>query len=257
MGFYVKFGAFSGELLPTPTLPADAVEFNSANAIDGADAAMESGNSLGAVAKGTTLAFTVQDAIDLVTDQVISRANNSQSIATGVTTTTNCLFSGTQTETGNQTASGGTGTIAFSDCNEDGISLINGSISFILTLNGPIFDFDIGGNLTFTLVSDGTVITMVMNLSETIDTNTFAFSISQTFSVSGVPIGISTVGGFLVTTPTPFSGDLTGVDTGQMLIQGANGTQVRITVTSLNTATVEVDDGTGGGFVILDMNYAI
>ena len=45
-------GGGGGVTFPTPTLPADAVEFNSANAIDGADAAMESGNSLGAVAKG-------------------------------------------------------------------------------------------------------------------------------------------------------------------------------------------------------------
>lgn len=253
-------GGGGGTSFPTPTLPGDAVAFNSTNAIDGADAATGSAGilSTAAAAKGTSLPFTVQDAIDLLTDQVLDRAQNSQPVATGVTTNRNCFVSGSLTETSNSTATGSSGTITYSNCNEDGISIINGSFSFIATLNDPLFVFNIGGNLTFTLVADGSVITMVMNLSQTINTTTLAFTISQTIAASGVPIGTSTVGGFLVTTIAPFEIDfVSGVISGQMLIQGANGSQIRITVTAPNVATVEVDDGTGGGFVVVTTSYAL
>ena len=248
----------SGITFPTPTLPSDAVVFDATNALDGADAAMSSGDSLGAVARGTNLPFTVQDAIELVTDKVLNRAKTSDSVVTGVTyPPDDCLYGGTQTETSNETARGVTGTVTFSGCNEDELSIINGSFSFIASFNDPVLNMDIGGNLTFTLVADGTVITMVMNVSETINLDTFAFSFSQTFAASSVPIG-SITGGFLVTTPVAFSGDLTnGNVAGQMLVHGANGTQIRISVTAPDTATVEVDDGTGTGWVTISTSYSL
>ena len=253
-------GGGGGASFPTPTLPVDAVVFNSANAIDGTDAALNSAGSLltAASARGTNASFTVQDAFDLVTARVLNRAKNSQPVATRDTTTTGCFVSGTVTETGNATATGGTGTMAFSNCNMDGISIINGSFSFIVAINDPIVDFDFGGSLTFTLVADpSVVVSMVMNSSQTINTTTFTFTISQTFAASGVPIGAST-GGFLVTTIVPLELDfVSGVVSGQLLIQGANGSQIRFTVTALNVATVEVDDGAGGGFVVVTTSYAI
>lgn len=245
---------------PTPTLPVAAVVFNSANAIDATDAALNSAGSLGtaANARGTNASFTVQDAFDLVTARVLNRSKNSQPVATGVTTITGCLVSGTVTETGNATTTGSTGTMAFSDCNMDGISDINGNFSFIATFNDPIVDFDFGGSLSFTLVADpGVVVSIVMNSSQSINTTTFAFTISQTFAASGVPIGAST-GAFLVTTLVPLEIDfVSGVINGQLLIQGANGSQIRFTVTAPNVATVEVDEGTGGGFVVITTSYAI
>ena len=162
------------------------------------------------------------------------------------------------TETGNATATGGTGTMTFSNCDMDGISLINGNFSFIFIFNDPIFDFDFGGSLTFTLVAPpNDVVSMVMNSSQTINTTTFAFTISQTYSVSGVPIGAST-GGFLVTTIVPLEINSSfEVINGQLLIQGASGSQIRFTVTAPNVATVEVDDGLGGGFVVVTTSYPI
>jgi hypothetical protein len=253
-------GGGGGASFPTPTLPVDAVAFNSANAIDGTDVALNSAGSLltAASARGTNASFTVQDAFDLVTARVLNRAKNSQPVATRDTTTTGCFVSGTVTETGNATATGGTGTMAFSNCNMDGISIINGSFSFIVAINDPIVDFDFGGSLTFTLVADpSVVVSMVMNSSQTINTTTFTFTISQTYSASEIPIGAST-GGFLVTTIVPLELDfVSGVVSGQLLIQGANGSQIRFTVTALNVATVEVDDGVGGGFVVVTTSYAI
>ncbi len=255
-------GGGVGANFPTPTLPVDAVVFNSANAEDGTTASLNSAGSLitAASARGTNASFTVQDAFDLVTARVLNSAKNSQPVATGATTVTTCTGpgGGTVTETGNATATGGTGTMTFSNCDMDGISIINGNFSFILAVNDPIFDFDFGGSLTFTLVAPpNDVVSMVMNSSQTINTNTFAFTISQTYSVSGVPIGAST-GGFLVTTIVPLELDSSfEVINGQLLIQGASGSQIRFTVTAPNVATVEVDDGTGGGFVVVTTSYAI
>ena len=255
-------GGGGGVSFPTPTLPVDAVVFDSLNAEDGTDAALNSAGSLltAAGARGTNASFTVQDAFDMVTARVLNRAKNSQPVATGVTTTTGCFVSGTvtETQTGNATATGGSGTMAFSNCNMDGISIINGSFSFTVAVNDPIVDFDFGGSLTFTLVANpSVVVSMVMNSSQTINTTTLVFTISQTYAASGIPIGAST-GGFLVTTIVALELDfVSGVISGELLIQGANGSQIRFTVTAPNVATVEVDDGTGGGFVVVTTSYAI
>jgi hypothetical protein len=39
------------------------------------------------------------------------------------------------------------------------------------------------------------------------------------------------------------------IDSGQLLIQGCNNTQIRITVIAVNTVRVELDEGLGGGYV--------
>jgi hypothetical protein len=60
--------------------------------------------------------------------------------------------------------------------------------------------------------------------------------------LSGIPAG-----GFLVKTTQPLVGNAFAltVDSGQLIVEGANNTRLRITVTATNTADVDLDNGSG------------
>ena len=67
-----------------------------------------------------------------------------------------------------------------------------------------------------------------------------SFSTTMSISVSGAPDA-----NFLLTTPVPISGIGFDVLSGEILVEGANGTRLRITVTGANVADVFWDDGSG------------
>ncbi len=126
--------------------------------------------------------------------------------------------------------------------------VVNGSLPYEGSYNDATLDFNsrIGGSLIFRFGAD--TITVVMNFSESGNDGTGEFSLTQSFSLGGIPGG-----GFLVTTVQPilgnsFSGEITS---GELSVQGADNTQLCMTVTSINMVTVEFDDGLGGGCVPL------
>jgi len=244
-------GGGGGVNLPTPTLPTSAVTITTANADAIAISALDF-TDIFFVLFGlkTEAPPSIPDVIQLITDQVIKRDRSLRSVVTGVTEDLSSFFcvTGTATATYTETANSETGTISFSTCDLGGGMLLGGSISYNFSWNDINFNYDssFGGTLTFDFGADN--ITIVVNLGESGNDDTGAYSATISYSLSGVPDG-----DFLVTTPIAWVGNsiLFQVYSGQLLIQGANNTWLRITVSSTNVGTIELDDG-GGVFVEID-----
>ena len=81
-----------------------------------------------------------------------------------------------------------------------------------------------------------------MNSIESGNYGTGDFNGSINFSLSGIPDG-----GFLVETTQPWTGNALSlqVTSGQLIVYGSDNTRLRITVTDINTADVELDNGSG------------
>jgi len=245
-------GGGGGGGMPTPTLPASAVTIDTTNA-----------DSIAALALGFTDTFfmlaglkteappSIPNVIKIIIDEVIKRERVSPSVAIGVTEDIPGLcLSGTATatftETGNDTSGTESGTVSFSSCEFPGGVLLNGSVNYNADWNATFnYDISLGGTLTFDIGTDA--ITIVMSLSETGNDDTGAFSATISYSVSGAPDG-----DFLVTTPEAWVGNIIdGVDSGVLMIQGANDTRLRITVSSPNVGTIALDNG-DGNFIEID-----
>ena len=91
------------------------------------------------------------------------------------------------------------------------------------------------------VVSSESII-IVMNLLESGNDSTGAISSNVSYSLSGIPDS-----GFLVTTSQAWAGNtfITGISSGQLIVHGSDNTQLRIKLTGINTATVELDEGSG------------
>jgi hypothetical protein len=135
------------------------------------------------------------------------------------------------------------GSVTFTGCNLDGSGIvINGSFAYVANWNDTTLDysFHVGGSLTLAISGDS--ITIVMDLIESGNEGTGAFSSSASFSLSGIPGG-----GFLVTTSRAWVGNalIPEVTDGELIVHGGDDTRLRITVTVPNTADVELDNGSG------------
>jgi hypothetical protein len=88
---------------------------------------------------------------------------------------------------------------------------------------------------------------MSVNFEKNRIPDTGHFSRSDNYSVLDFPL----LGSFIVETKESFGGNyLTNeLGSGIMLIHGNNNTSIRITVIATNTASVELDDGSGSGFI--------
>lgn len=243
-------GGGSGGDFPTPTLPADAVTFDATNAADNAFLALVFKNTpFSLTGLKTEAPPSIPDFIKLIIEEVIKRGRSSRSVATGVTEDLSAIFcfTGTATATFTENANSETGTIIFSNCDIGGsLVVVDGSLSYDASWNDTTQDyaFSSGGTLTF---NDGRpeIFTLVINLSKSGNDGTGDYSSTISYSLSGFPGG-----GFLVTTPIAWVGNniLLEVYDGQLMIQGANNTRLRITVIPNNQATIELDVG-GGDFV--------
>jgi hypothetical protein len=91
-----------------------------------------------------------------------------------------------------------------------------------------------------------------MNLSESGNNGTGAFTSTISFSLSGIPDG-----GFLVTTAQTWTGNAFSfqVNSGQLIVYGSDDTRLRITVTGINTADVELDNGSGTFVIDSTINF--
>lgn len=238
-------GGGGNDGFPRPTLPAGAAKFDNTNANSIAVSAVSFLGTLDSVTQLKTVEPTsVQQVIKLVTDQVIKRSRNSGSVMAARSEDLSSLFciAGTATAIFEENASSESGTVSFSGCNIGGGILLNGSFIYDASWNDTTraYDFHMGGTISLDFGTD--LVTIVMNLSESGNDGTGAFTSTISYSLSGIPGG-----GFLVTTSQPWTGNAFSfqVNSGQLIIYGSDDTRLRITVTGINTAAVDLDNGSG------------
>ncbi len=227
---------------PTPTLPGGAARFDATNANSTAVTTMAFVDTFSLVTElKTEAAPSIPQVINRVINQFIKRNRNSAAARTEDISAGLCV-TGTAIAVFNETATSEAGTITFTNCDVGSGIVINGSIPYDTSWDNVTSDYSFlfGGTLSFQIGSDTIVI--VMNLSESGNIGAGDFSSSISFSMAGIPGG-----GFLVTTTQPLVGNALSltVDSGQLIIEGADNTRLRITVTVTNTADVELDNGSG------------
>lgn len=228
----------------TPTLPADAARIDAANADAIAHGVFESIDNLSM----TTFSFkseqalpSFRDILRSVTDRV--KISTMPSAMTAYRTEVeDCEVSspqGTITIDFEETETSADGSAVFRNCVIAGIT-IEGRLTFDSSFNNTTFDYSdhFNGSLTVSAGSDS--FTLVFDISETGNASADTYSTRLSFSVSGLPGG-----GFLVTTTQPLVGDNAGISAGEIVVQGAENTRLRIRVTGLNTAAVDLDEGSG------------
>ena len=239
-------GSGSGEddSFPTPTLPGEAARFDNSNANTTADAAVGFIDTLDSVTElKTAEAPSMMQVIEQVTDRLTSRGRDSgltaartEDISAGL-----CI-SGSATANISESGSSESGTVSFVNCDVGGGILVNGSFNYINSWNDTTQDYtyQIGGSISFDFGS--ATVTIVMNSIESGNYGTGDFNGSINFSLSGIPDG-----GFLVETTHPWTGNALSlqVTSGQLIVYGSDNTRLRITVTGINTADVELDNGSG------------
>ena len=241
---------------PTPTLPATAVKIDAANAAAIANSALDFTGILFGLAAKTEGPPSISQVIKLVTGQVTKRNRNSGSNTAGKTEDISAFFcfTGKVIDTFTEDANSVSGEIKFTNCDLDlGVGggsgiILDGTLPYEFSWNDTTLDYDAqyGGSLTF---DDGIDrITVVFNFIESGNDGTGAISLAPDFSLDGIPDE-----SYLVTTVQPIIGNFFSDEftKGELDVAGADNTHLCITITSINLATVEFDDGLGGGCVPL------
>ncbi len=229
---------------PTPTLPADAARFDNTNANTIATAAVGFVDTLDSVTQFKTEASpSVLQVIEFVTDRITERGRNSGLIAARTEDiSADLCVSGSATATYTENGSSESGTVSFAECDVGSGIMVDGGFRFIVSWNDTTLDYSLqtGGTIDFDFGSD--LVTIEMNLIESGNYGTGDFSGTISFSLSGIPGG-----GFLVQTAQPWTGNALSlqVNSGQLIVYGSDNTRLRITVTGVNTADVDLDDGSG------------
>ena len=235
-------GDGDGDTRFTPTVPADAARITSANAVDIVGAVFESIDGLG-LATGFKNAETppsLQEILKLVTARVQPRGQRSVSVAHR-TETQNCDISSPQgsiTVNVNETSSTASGSAVFTNCVISGLT-IDGRFTFNSTFDNVSGEYgdDFNGSLSFDFGTES--FGMVFDFGESGNFLSGSYSRNVNFSVSGLPGG-----GFLVTTTLALTGIGLDISSGQVIVQGADNTRLRISITN-NTADVDLDEGSG------------
>jgi hypothetical protein len=229
---------------PTPKLPASAAKLDNTNANTIADAAVGFLGTLDSVAQlKTANPPSMSQVIKLVVDRVIKRSRSSGSVAARVEDISAALcVTGSAIADFDENANNESGTVSFSNCDIGGGILVNDSFIYDSSWNDTTlaYDFHMGGTISFDFGTD--LVTIVMNLSESGNNGTGDFTSTISFSLSGIPDG-----GFLVTTTQTWTGNAFSfqVNSGQLIVYGSDNTRLRITVTGINTADVDLDNGSG------------
>ena len=239
-----------GVSFPNPTLPAGARVIAPGEAQGIAEDVVDEIDTFAVLAalRGEVTPSR-PDVLGLLSDLVRDRVRDSVNVATGVTEDISadiCVDGGKAIVNSTETNTSESGNITFSSCNIGFGILLDGKISFSGSFNDTTLDYSIriGGTLS---ISDGVeTVTLVMDFSDNGNDGTGDFTVTVSYSITGIPGG-----GYLVTTVQPLVGNAFSeiVTSGQLIVAGGSGTRIRITVVSGNTADVEFDDGSGGGFL--------
>lgn len=237
-------GGSGDDGFPTPKLPASAAKFDNTNANTIADAAVGFLGTLDSVAQlKTANPPSMSQVIKLVVDRVIKRGRSSGSVAARIEDLSTALcVTGSAIADFDENANSESGTVSFSNCDIGGGILVNGSFIYDASWNDTTlaYNFHMGGTINFDFGTD--LVTIVMNLSESGNDGTGAFISTISFSLSGISDG-----GFLVTTAQPWTGNAFSfqVISGQLIVYGSDDTRLHITVTGINTADIDLDNGSG------------
>jgi len=238
-------GGSGDDGFPTPTLPADAAKFDGANANTIAVSAVSFVGTLDTVAElKTETSPSLAEVARSVADRIMRQRRTSTSVAARTEDISAGLcVTGTATAKFEESGTSESGSVTFNDCDisGDGEIVINGRFSYDASMNATTLDysFHVGGSLAMAVNTES--ITIVMNLLESGNDGTGAISSNVSFSLSGIPDS-----GFLLTTAQAWAGNVsTGIEDGQLIIYGSDNTRLRITVTGINTADVDLDDGSG------------
>lgn len=221
----------------TPSLPQDATTITSANASAVARSAVDNLVLFGAITdfrqQGDSSPST-GDVIRLVLNQAFDR---NRQIALR-TETVDC-DSGTITLDFEETATSASGSISFNSCNLGGAT-INGSFTFSSTFDDFTGAYSDNGNGSLTITAGSESVTIALDFDDFGNDFSGEFSVNYSLSITG-----SSVANFLLTTTNRITGVGSSITGGQILVEGAGGTRLRITITVPNTAEVEFDDGSG------------
>ena len=229
---------------PTPTLPNDAARFDNTNANAIASTSVGFIDTLDTITRlKTAEPPSVPQVFKLVTEQVIKRNRNSGSVAARIENIgAGLCITGSAIADFEEEANSESGTVIFTDCDIGSGIEVNGSFIYDTSWNNTSLDYNfrLGGTINFDFGND--LVTIVMNMSESGNRGTGDFTGTMSFSLSGVPGG-----GFLVNTTQPWTGNAQSLEVtgGQLIVYGSNNTRLRITVTGINTADVDLDNGNG------------
>lgn len=238
------------------SVPADALTITEDNAVATSSRAAEvavavpAAFSDPAVVGGVTLApdEPLLSASELMSAlrQQLSAPSSEAVVVSGVEVNESCTYGGTITGDVDETDTRIRGTVKFNGCkllSRNG-SGVNGSLSVDFQDKGDSnYSASIEGDFSYAMPGYGTVSYRGLSVSATGNEASGAYSIRLDVAVSGL-----TGGGFLFRTTQTFTGnDNNSPDcptSGQFVVSGANGTQVRATANGTQV-TVEYNDGSG------------
>jgi hypothetical protein len=233
-----------GDGFPTPRLPADAVTLDDANADEIARTAVGFVDILDSVSELKTASSPSMPQVARdVTDRVMRKLRTSASVAARTENIGEDICdSGGATATFEESGNSESGSVTFDVCEIGSGIIIDGTFSYAASMNNNLdYSFQVGGSLTMAFSEESITSTIVMNLLESGNDGTGAFSSDVNYSLSGIPDN-----GILVTTAQPLVGNVSiGTEEGRLIVHGADDTLLRITVTSTNTAAVDLDEGNG------------
>ncbi len=228
----------------TPKLPDDATTFTTTNTSEAADEAVSgislSGKLTDLSPKGGNLIWT-GEILKLVREKSFDRSYRSNSIASR-SKTESCPQGGSVKLEYEEKSSSVEGSLKFNDCGLSGL-VINDGIIFRSTFNDTTgaYSDSVNGRLKISNGSDNVII--ALDYKETGNDFSGEFSVEMSMSITGSPDV-----NFLLTTTSPIIGVGSSISGGEILVEGADDTRVKITVTGVNVADVFLDDG-GGTFV--------
>jgi hypothetical protein len=232
----------------TPTLPANATKITTINASDIAEDAISSLELVSnlALRNVTEEASRPGDVLKLIIDMAFDKPHRSIGVANR--TETEPCDSGSVTIDFEETATSFTGTLTFSSCRIDDVTL-NDKFSFSSTFNDSGAYSDSGsGNISASVGSES--FTLVVNFSETGNEFDGSFSTTTSYSISGRPDF-----NYLVTTVVPISGIDPNVSAGQIKVLGADNSSLLITVVGDNFLQVELDENGDGNYVFHENTF--
>ncbi len=197
---------------------------------------------------GDVVAFSSTNAMDIADAVLVARNNLSITLAVAnVTLPTLCSSGGSFEVSSSGTSTVKDGIVKFDNCNFNNVVIINGSFSFHIRITGAIVRRTGFGELSFTNPADSTSFELVMNFDDKSSPAKGSFGKLVNFAVVDFP----QLGSFTAETTIEFVGNfLTDqLSSGELLIYGGNDSLIRITVIATNIASVELDDGSGSGFI--------
>lgn len=247
-----------------PGVPQDAATINVDNAlVIASDALATTDDGIddyfpksGTQVKGGVI--NIKSQISKYTELAISKTDT----AAGVTETFDCWVSGQIIISISGSATSGSITMDFNNCNDGLGDIVDGVITFSGSIDGA-FELETAtftGNLSVTDIATQVTIELIgMNFRDTFyvaGVNVGDYTSYANYAISGIPF----IGGYLFETLTTIEGTSTYDSfwnayipdfptAGQVRISGSNGTKLLITFNSNQTVTIELDDGTGGGYV--------